>query len=59
MANGLGRTYLVPLKVKVALAELAQQFDNHPNQITNWKGQVSEGTGTVLIERRQASFRAT
>ena len=30
------------------LAELAQQFDVHPNQITNWKRQLSEGVAAVF-----------
>jgi len=27
------------------LAELAEQFDIHPNQIARWKSQLQEGAG--------------
>jgi len=46
------RNHSAGFKAKVALAaiagdktlaELAQQFDVHPNQIVNWKRQLSEG----------------
>ena len=46
------RNHTAAFKAKVALAafkgdktlaELAQQFDVHPNQITTWKGQLLEG----------------
>ena len=51
------RNHSAPFKAKVvlaaiqgekALAELAQQFDVHPNQITQWKVQ--------LLERASESF---
>jgi transposase-like protein len=30
------------------LAELAQQFDVHPNQITQWRGQLLDGAAGVF-----------
>jgi transposase len=47
MARRIRRTHAPAFKAKVALAaikgektlaELAQQYDVHPNQITAWKG---------------------
>ncbi len=34
---------LAAIKGEKTLAELAQQFDVHPNQITQWKAQLLEG----------------
>ena len=51
------RNHTPALKAKVALAavkgektlaELAQQFDVHPNQITAWKAQLLEGAAGVF-----------
>ena len=36
------RNHAPAFKAKVALAELAQQVDVHPNQITQWKTQLLE-----------------
>ena len=36
---------LAALKGEKMLAELAQQFDVHPNQITTWRGQLQAGAG--------------
>ena len=38
------------LKGDKTLAELAQHFDIHPNQITDWKGQLLERTAHVFGE---------
>lgn len=51
------RTHSLAFKAKVALAaikgektlgELAQQFDVHPNQITQWRAQLLEGASGVF-----------
>ena len=39
---------LAALKGDKTLSELAQQFDVHPNQITQWKAQLLEGVATVF-----------
>ena len=39
---------LAAVKGEKTLAELAQQFDVHPNQITTWRGQLIEGAAGVF-----------
>jgi transposase-like protein len=41
---------LAALKGDKTLAELAQQFDVHPNQITDWKTRLQEGAASVFGE---------
>ena len=57
MARRARRTHSPGFKAKVALAaikgektlaELAQQFDVHPNQITSWKAQLLDGAAGVF-----------
>ena len=43
---------LAAIKGDKTLAELAEQFDVHPNQITQWKTQLQEGAGAVFGESR-------
>ena len=39
---------LAVIKGEKTLAELAQQFDVHPNQITSWKAQLLDGAAGVF-----------
>jgi transposase-like protein len=57
MARRARRTHNPAFKAKVALAaikgektlaELAQQYDVHPNQITAWKAQVLDGVAGLF-----------
>src|SRR3954463_125969 len=40
---------LAAVKGERTLAELAQQFDVHANQITTWKAQLLEGAAGVFV----------
>ena len=39
---------LAAIKGEKTLAELAQQYDVHPNQITAWRAQVMEGVAGLF-----------
>ena len=39
---------LAAIRAETTLAELAQQFDIHPNQITQWRAQLMEGASGVF-----------
>ncbi len=39
---------LAAVKGEKTLSELAQQFDVHPNKITNWKSQLLEGAADIF-----------
>ena len=39
---------LAAVKGEMTLAQLAEHFDVHSNQITQWKGQLQEGAADVF-----------
>lgn len=39
---------LAAIKGEKTLAELAEQFDVHPNQITTWRSQLLEGAAGIF-----------
>jgi transposase len=39
---------LAAIKGDRTIAQLAEQFDVHPNQITTWKGQLEDGAADVF-----------
>ena len=67
MAKNTRRTHSAVFNANVALAamsgdktlaELAQRFDVHPNQITEWKRQLSERASGRPLCRGSRSGRA-
>jgi transposase-like protein len=65
MTKRTRRTHSAAFKAKVALAavrgeralaELAQQFEVHPNQITEWKRQLQERASDVFGWRARPSM---
>ena len=49
---------LAAVKGDKTLAELAQLFDVHPNQITQWKGQLLEGAANVFGQDKSEAKEA-
>ena len=49
---------LAVVKGEKTLAELAQQFDVHPNQITTWKAQLVDGAAEVFGSKPKAGLAA-
>jgi transposase len=50
---------LAAIKGETTLNDLAQQFDVHPNQITQWKAQLLEGAAGVFCPARGGSDTPT
>lgn len=49
---------LAALKGEKTLAEIAQQFDVHPNQVTQWKSALLEGAVEVFSAGNSATDAA-
>jgi len=47
---------LAALKGEKTLSELAEQFDLHANQITQWKSQLLEGAASCLAKPRSRNL---
>jgi transposase-like protein len=47
---------LAAVKGEKTLTELAQQFDVHPNQITQWKSQLLDGAAGVFGSEPRAGI---
>ncbi len=52
------RVVRAALREDKTLAELAGQFDVHPNQITEWKRQAIESLPDVFSRRKAADVKA-
>ena len=50
---------LAAIKAEKTLAEIAEQFDVHPNQITTWRNQLLEGAADVFGDEKQPDPKAT
>ncbi len=50
---------LAAIKGDKTVAELAQQFDVHANQITQWKTQLLDRAGTVFFEQAHVYVDST
>ena len=50
---------LAAIKGDRTLAQVAEQFDAHPNQITTWKAQLESGAADVFGPRAGGSPQAT
>jgi transposase-like protein len=55
-ATSMAKVALAAVRGERPLAELAQQFDVHPDQITEWKRQLQERAADVF---GAASHRST
>src|SRR4051812_8288749 len=44
-------------RARMDLAQLAEQFDVHPNQITSWKAQLEEGAADVVRSQRRGDLQ--
>lgn len=49
---------LAAIKGEKTLAELAQQYDVHANQITTWKSQLLDGAAGVLVADDGTAYRS-
>ena len=49
---------LAAIKGEKTLADLAQQFDVHPNQITQWRSQLLEGAAGVFGSEAKSESNA-